>query len=429
METGVASCEDAPLNEAGKPKECDGAPCTKGTEVEQCGLGYCSRGGGAFQEGGGASPIFWGDCICQNATAEEWKTHQNKIINASAPLGVNQTLQLPLNVNLRWTFWDSSPCPYHNGYSWSGADCRLIRPPFHKYMFGWGDTRAGQLSRQLSSLKSPDDQPQNLFRPTQINSLDRIDLLAVAAGDFHASAIAAPQPHAHEVCNLSHVHPMGKGVSVEKGGLGREAALGDPFQCDGNIVYTWGGNTHGELGHGFVSPSDQVFCMGIGNVKIPCENMGGALQAQRLMPLTGRNVTRISMGFKHTNVVLGECPDTSKDRCGVCFGTNRDCIGCSGITNLLLENDWCGVCDGDNTLCQGCEEQYDCIKHGDCGVCQNVQGENMASSPVEGYNPCHQGHTKGFPCCLDVEGYPSTPDISDPSSQPLGKAAGNGLSL
>ena len=85
-------------------------------QVEQCGLGYCSRGGGAFQEGGGASPIFWGDCICQNATAEEWKTHQNKIINASAPLGVNQTLQLPLNVNLRWTFWDSSPCPYHNGY-------------------------------------------------------------------------------------------------------------------------------------------------------------------------------------------------------------------------------------------------------------------------------------------------------------------------
>jgi hypothetical protein len=33
---------------------------------------------------------------------------------------------------------------------------------------------------------------------------------------------------------------------------------------------------------------------------------------------------------------------------------------------------------------------------------------------VEGYSACHQGHTKGFPCCLDVEGHPSTPDISDP---------------
>ena len=30
-------------------------------------------------------------------------------------------------------------------------------------------------------------------------------------------------------------------------------------------------------------------------------------------------------------------------------------------------------------------------------------GNSMGCSPVESYNPCHQGHTKGFPCCLDVE--------------------------
>jgi len=59
--------------------------------------------------------------------------------------------------------------------------------------------------------------------------------------------------------------------------------------------------------------------------------------------------------------------------------------------------------------------------------CKAADGTtNLACSPLEGYNPCHQGHAKGFSCCLDVDGNPSTPDISDPSKQKQGKASGNG---
>ena len=400
----------------------EGLACTKEEETEICGAGYCTRGGGSFQATGGAPPLFWGDCFCRNATGDEWRTHKNRLMNASKPLGVNQTQTLPRGIALQWTFWDSNPCPYHNGLNWAGASCRLVRPPFHKFVMGWGDTRAGQLSRQLDTLKSPDDQPQNLFRPTQINSLDKMDLIGVAAGDYHAAAIAAPQPH--QVCNLSHVHIMSKGVEEEDGGYGPDYVLGEPFQCDGNVLFTWGGNTHGELGHGMVTPSEEFDCMSIGNVRIPCENMGGSLKAMRVKEMIGRNVTQLGLGFKHTNLVLGDCPGNSKDRCNICFGTNRECVGCSGITNKLVVNDWCGVCDGDGTTCSGCQRQYDCNKQSE--QCLDAKGENIACSPQESYNPCHQGHTKGFPCCLDVDGNPSTPDISDPGTQKLGKAAGNG---
>ena len=195
-----------------------------------CGLGYCSRGGGYVQAAQGTAPVFWGDCTCRAATAEEWRKNKNSYLNASmVPNNTypgNPLAAMPVGYALRWTFWDSNPCGYAKerevtwGRVWSGADCRLVRPPFLKYMMGWGDTRAGQLSRQLADLSSPDDQPQNLFRPTQIASLDGVDLMAVAAGDFHAAAIAAAQPHA--VCNLTRVHARSRGVSVEEGGFGPE---------------------------------------------------------------------------------------------------------------------------------------------------------------------------------------------------------------
>jgi hypothetical protein len=59
----------------------------------------------------------------------------------------------------------------------TGADCRLVRPPFPRYVFGWGDTRAGQLATNLLQtadgvrLDSPDDQPPNIPRPTSLESL------------------------------------------------------------------------------------------------------------------------------------------------------------------------------------------------------------------------------------------------------------------
>jgi len=326
--------------------EREGLPCTKMNEQEVCGKGYCSPGGGFIQAHGGTAPVFYGDCQCRNASTTEWSKLKNVYVNGSEAINTTEnTERLALakvtkGIAFKWTFWDSNPCGYNGSTQWSGSDCRLVRPPFQKYMFGWGDTRAGQLSRQLENLKSPDDQPQNLFRPTQIRSLDMIDLMGVAAGDFHAAAIAAPQPHDLTVCNLSHVDPESKGAPIEQGGFGRDFSLGEAFRCDGNILYTWGGNTEGELGHGYITPSQAVDCTGIGNIRVPCENMGGSLQAMRLRKLIGRNVTQVSLGYKHTNVVLGDCPETSKDRCGICFGHNVDCVGCSGITNLFLKKDW-----------------------------------------------------------------------------------------
>jgi hypothetical protein len=414
----------------------DGYRCNPDSQAGQnnCTMGYCSRGGGFVQATQGTAPVFWGDCICRNATDEEWKTSKNVYVDSSQAV-VNGTRRLARGVAFKWTFWDSNPCPYKKskgspgqvpnyGVSWSGPDCRLVRPPFLKYMMGWGDTRAGQLSRQLETLQSPDDQPQNLFRPTQIKSLDGVDLIAVDAGDFHGAAIAASQPHA--VCNLSHVDDESTGVSEERGGFGPDHVLGNPFQCDGNILYSWGGNTEGELGHGYISESTAFDCLGIGNVRIPCENMGGALKATRLAKMIGRNVTQVNAGFKHTNVVLGDCPDTSKDRCGFCFGTNRDCVGCSGITNKMLKNDWCGECDGNGNTCAGCSKDYKCSSAAD--VCRDAAGAEMKClGPVpHAYHPCHQGHAKGETCCLDVQGNPSTPTISDPSKQEKGKAAGIG---
>lgn len=71
-------------------------------------------------------------------------------------------------------------------------------------------------------------------------------------------------------------------------------------------------------------------------------------------------------------------------------------------------------------------KKYDCMANND-NQCKAADGTtNLACSPLEGYNPCHQGHAKGFSCCLDVDGNPSTPDISDPSKQKQGKASGNG---
>jgi len=171
------------------------------------------------------------------------------------------------------------------------------------------------------------------------------------------------------VCNLSRVYEESNGVAPEQGGAGPAAVLGMPFRCDGRQVWTWGGNTNGELGLGYVTTTTALECLAPGNVKMACESVGGALLAERVAPLSGRNVSHLTMGYKHTLVRLGACPGTSSDRCGICFGDNRVCVGCSGITNKPSVLDWCGACNGDNSTCTGCKKKYACDAPGDADKC------------------------------------------------------------
>jgi len=414
-----------------------GAECNLATESIKCAgfpPGRCSIGGGAVPVAGGSAPVFYGDCVCRNATLLEWtkERHDNAaLLNETERAVVYNVTALPA-VSLKITFWNSNPCPYSLTRQWSGSDCRLVKPPFQRYIFGWGDTRAGQLARNLlgatsdSKLTAPDDQPPNVARPTSLESLAGLDLLAISAGDFHAGAITASQPFDPLVCNLTHIYAESNGVSSREGGLGPASVIGQPFRCDGRQVYTWGGNTNGELGLGFVTTTTALECIAPGNIKMACESVGGALEAARIMKMSGRNASFITMGYKHSGVRLGVCPTTSRDRCGICFGDNRVCVGCSGITNKKVALDWCGACDGDNSTCTGCQHKYKCDAPGDTDKCVDRLGERVACSPVEDYAPCHQGRNRGTPCCLDAVGLPATPDLSDPSKQLQGDSPGVG---
>lgn len=410
-----------------------GNPCTEGNAALMCAgtpPGYCSKGGGAFFAAGGAAPIFWGDCTCRNATLDEWHSehrYKGTFQNLSAPLPPGRTEPwAPPGSKLKITFWNSNTCPYHSGKQWAGPDCRLVKLPFPKFVFGWGDTRAGQLAATLTStppLEAPDDQPQNRPRPVLLESLSGLDMMTIAAGNFHAAVIVDPQPHDIAVCNLSNINPASDGAPPREGGLGAAAVRGMPFQCDGRVLYMWGGNTEGELGIGVVTPSEAVDCISVGNVRVPCENMGGYMIAQRNRNMIGRNISRVTLGYKHTTALLGDCPPTSRDRCKVCFGKNRRCVGCSGITNKPEVLDWCGMCDGDNSTCSGCQKEYQCTQD---DRCEDKNGERIPCNPVVSYHPCHQGRTKGTPCCLDSRGFPATPQSSDPANQDQGTAPGNG---
>ena len=74
--------------------------------------------------------------------------------------------------------------------------------------------------------------------------------------------------------------------------------------------------------------------------------------------------------------MTGECPDGSKDACGVCFGDSTSCTGvrcdnyfvpsdeirpqCDEVpySNISVWNkttDACGLCGGNNATCWGCD--------------------------------------------------------------------------
>jgi hypothetical protein len=58
------------------------------------------------------------------------------------------------------------------------------------------------------------------------------------------------------------------------------------------------------------------------------------------------------------------------DRCGVCNGDGRSCVGCDGVVNSNATVDACGVCGGNNTACAGCDGVPNSGKVLDrCGVC------------------------------------------------------------
>eukprot|EP00282_Hemiselmis_andersenii_P032523 CAMPEP_0169463874 /NCGR_PEP_ID=MMETSP1042-20121227/20348_1 /TAXON_ID=464988 /ORGANISM="Hemiselmis andersenii, Strain CCMP1180" /LENGTH=1709 /DNA_ID=CAMNT_0009576651 /DNA_START=1 /DNA_END=5130 /DNA_ORIENTATION=+ len=409
-----------------------GAQCLKATESVQCaGIppGRCSVGGNYFDIGGGGAPIFYGDCECRNATRYEWENFRWEATDNANSTRQNRTvLGLPEYVVIRLTFWNSNPCPYYNEKQWTGPDCRLVKLPFPKFVFGWGDTRAGQLGISLDStpekLTPPNDQPQNVPRPRGLPSLNKIDMVAISAGAFHAAIISEPQPHNFTVCNLSKVSPLGRGAPIDKGGEGPESVLGEPFRCEGRNLYTFGSNNNGEMGIGIVTENQAVDCVSVGGVRVPCENMGGFLRAQRVNSFFGRNISHVTLGYKHSVILLGDCPLSSLDRCGVCFGENVDCLGCNGLTNDKTKLDWCGVCGGDNSTCSGCQMRKSCEAPGE--ECLDKNGGSIACSPIESYNPCHQGRKLGTPCCLDARGLPATPLTSDPALKTQGEAPGNG---
>uniref|UniRef100_A0A7S4PFN2 RCC1-like domain-containing protein n=1 Tax=Guillardia theta TaxID=55529 RepID=A0A7S4PFN2_GUITH len=388
--------------------------------------GYCSSGGGMYWPDGASSPVFWGDCTCRNATKSEWEQrYRGPGSFRSCSQVQNASTNCQEGVSLSLTFWNSNVCPYHNKKQWSGADCRLVKIPLPKFVFGWGDTRAGQLGKSLISsppLAPPNDQPPNFPRPVEIPSLSRLDLLSISAGDYHAGALVDARIYDSRVCNLTYADPNSWAVPPELGGMGRDM-LGIPFRCDGRLVYTWGSNTEGELGLGYITPSQAIDCISAGNVHIPCENMGGSLTAQLVTSLVGKNVSQLSLGFKHSAALLGSCPASSKDRCEICFGINRECVGCSGITNDPTVDDWCGVCAGDNSSCTGCLASFDCQQS---SPCRDKQGANVSCVSSEGYHPCHQGRKKGVPCCLDLTGKPATPFNANPQDQKNGRSAGAG---
>ena len=460
----VLPLDGHPVREIGNKQTCScyaNKTCVGGSrqglscQLEDCGAGaYCTYGGGILTIPLGSSPIFWGDCNCRNATEYEWQHERwspppglSDYSNVGNPRG-----PLPAGLSVKVTLWNSNRCPYvtdvkvgdglapgylfrdsagsdrqqpTGGTQWAGPDCLLVKLPFPKLVFGWGDTRAGQLSRNIQTVTSPDDQPVNLPRPTILPSLTNLDVQAIVAGSFHAAVVLDPQPHDPAVCNLSAIDPRSAGVGEAQGGRGAAAAAGMPFYCDGRPLYAWGGNTEGELGLGLVSPTRALDCVSVGNVRVPCENVGGAMRATRLPALIGRNVSTAALGFKHSVALLGDCPATSVDRCGVCRGDNSDCVACDGRTNSNATLDWCGLCGGDNATCSGCLPLYGCQEDAD-RQCADAAGNKLPCSPAESYHPCLQGRKRGSPCCLDLTGMPSTPEISDPRSQAQGRAPGTG---
>lgn len=348
-----------------------GSACTQETAGINCAgqiPSRCSFGGDVFDLGGGGAPIFNGDCMCRNATETEWLSSRwsatEGFVNETEGVYNKTANGLKAEERLKITFWNSNACPYSDGKQWTGSDCRLVKLPFPKFVFGWGDTRAGQLGINLNSfpeaLAPPNDQPQNVPRPRGLPSLNNIDMVAIAAGAFHAAIISDPQPHSPTVCNLSSVSDLGRGAPVELGGDGPAGVIGEPFRCEGRNMYTFGSNNNGEMGIGYVSPNQAVDCVSVGGVRVPCENMGGSLRAIRVNSFFGRNISYVTLGYKHSIALLGDCPDSSQDRCDICFGGNVDCLGCSGLTNDGTKNDWCGVCEGDNTTCSGCQMKYAC---------------------------------------------------------------------
>jgi hypothetical protein len=163
----------------------------------------------------------------------------------------------------------------------------------------------------------------------------------------------------------------------------------------------------------------------VGDVHVPCENVGGALAATRVANLVGRNVSRVTLGYKHTVALLGNCPNSSRDRCGACLGGNTACRACDGVTGSGVTVDWCGACGGDNRTCSGCLPLYTCQETG-TDACADAAGRAMACSPAESYHPCLQGRKRGAPCCLDLSGLPATPATADPVRQVQGRSPGTG---
>jgi alpha-tubulin suppressor-like RCC1 family protein len=191
------------------------------------------------------------------------------------------------------------------------------------FLMSWGSNQFGQLGLNCD-LETPDPNCLAFIRPQFITKVDDLDIFSIAAGNFHN--ILTVQSKRSSIECLAAQHP-----DLWKTGVPSNPNL---RYCEGSVLYAFGQNVDGQLGVGDTFKVQGVYIVP-GSV--------------------GRNLSRVSLGFRHSVAISGACPNTSLDSCGVCFGNHVACVGCDGVPNSGKVFDACGVCGGTNTTCVGCD--------------------------------------------------------------------------
>jgi alpha-tubulin suppressor-like RCC1 family protein len=191
------------------------------------------------------------------------------------------------------------------------------------FLMSWGSNQFGQLGLTCD-IDTPDPNCLAFIRPQYITQVDALDIVNIAAGNFH-NILTVLSKRTSKEC-LAPRHP-----DLWKTGLVLNPNL---WYCEGRVLYAFGQNVDGQLGVGDVFKTPGVYIVP-GSV--------------------GRNFSRVSLGFRHSVAISGACPNTSMDSCGVCFGNHVACVGCDGVPNSGKVLDACGKCGGTNSTCKGCD--------------------------------------------------------------------------
>lgn len=189
------------------------------------------------------------------------------------------------------------------------------------FLMSWGSNQFGQLGLSCE-VDSPDCVA--FIRPQFITQVDHLDIISIAAGNFHNVLTVRGKRNSMECLMAQHPDVWKTGVPLNP----------NLRYCEGLLLYAFGQNVDGQLGVGDVFKTTGVYIVP-GSV--------------------GRNFSTVSLGFRHSVAISGACPNTSLDSCGVCFGNHVACVGCDGVPNSGKVLDACGVCGGSNSTCKGCD--------------------------------------------------------------------------